>query len=593
MVNKDLNSTEKILVKVDQNNLVYIDPNSVISNGFIEPRNIEQEKLVMYVNLEADLVPRSYLLSDTDQTRYVSIVNKTFNLLTPQTGTDLNTDWTESFNPKAREGVAKDHLLFFKKSDFSDSSGQSFGVESINILIKGANFVPQININFIDVRGKTLFEQPTNSPYNAFFHLPWPIFYLTIKGYYGKAIRYRLHLIKFSSKYNENNGNFEIATSFVGSTYAYLNDIPFEGIINAPYIYANATDKTKTFNEEKGTYTQEVKRSSKGYLMLKSVYSEMAQKGIIPKDFPIVTLREIEYLAMSMDKILEKTIFNEVIDSKVLGKIEEYNKSILTYDGQIKGWLSENISLNYDTYDNVRYFFFKELKNATYDIKLSGINESGSLNYIINNNNKDINYIAKIINELIINNNNDKKKIKPNFIIKILSTDEGVYYTKKPNTKRGGQIENCVKVESLMSDLNEIKKIFYEESARIMKELEKEINVIVRVKKLGLGFDPTIKNVFAIIMANAEVYIRMLKDVHVRAFDAGNERKKFLEPYDKETKGSSIYPWPEVKKEIPGSRTQIIAYPGDIELRKKIQSDNKLLWPEVDFIFFLSSMSPG
>ena len=583
MVNKDLNETQKILVKVDQNNLVFIDPNSVISNGLVEPRNIDQEKLVMYVNLEADLVPRSYLLSDTDQTRFVSIINKTFNLLTPQTGTDLNTDWTESYTPEPRENSNKDQVMYFDKADFSDSSGQAFGIDSINITIKGANFIPQININFIDVRGKTLFEQPTNSPYNTFFHLPWPIFYLTIKGYYGKAIRYRLHLVKFSSKYNESNGNFEIATSFVGSTYAYLNDIPLAGIINAPYIYANAVEDTKQFNEEKGTYRQEVKRSSKGYMMLKSVYSEMIQKGIIPKDFPIVTLREVEYLAMGLDKYLEKTIFDEVLDPKALAKIEEYNKAVALYAGQIKGWVSENLALYYDTYDDVRYFFFNQTKFATTDIKLTGASTSGTLEYIIRTNNDIISKIAKDINGLVINNDNTNKKIKPKFIIKTLQ-DVSNYFDKKPNTDRGGQLQFGVKVDVLFADMGDVQNLFYEESSRIMKELEKQINVIVRDRKKGLGFDPTIKNIFAIIMANAEVYIRMMKDVHIRAFDAGNIRKDLLQPFDKESKGGSIYPWPEVKKEIPGSRTQIIAYPGDFELRKRLKSTNKLIWPEVDFV---------
>lgn len=583
MVNKDLNESQKILVKVDQNNLVFIDPNSVISDGLVEPRNIDQEKLVMYINLEADLVPRSYLLSDTDQTRFVSIVNKTFNLLTPQTGTDLNTDWTESYTPEPKENSNKDQVLYFDKSDFSDSSGQAFGIDSINITIKGANFIPQININFIDVRGKTLFEQPTNSPYNTFFHLPWPIFYLTIKGYYGKAMRYRLHLVKFSSKYNESNGNFEIATSFVGSTYAYLNDIPLSGIINAPYLYANATEESKQFNEEKGTFRQEVKRSSKGYMMLKSVYSEMIQKGIIPKDFPVVTLREIEYLAMGLDKYLEKTIFDQVLDPKALAKIEEYNKAINIYVGQIKGWITENLSLYYDTYDDVRYFFFNQLKNATSDIKLKGATTNGTLEYIIKTNNEIITKIAKDINGLVINNDNTNKKIKPKFIIKTLQ-DVSVYFAEKPNNDRGGQLQFGVKVDLLYADMGDIQNLFYEESSRILKELEKQINVIVRDKKKGLGFDPTIKNLFAIIMANAEVYIRMMKDIHIRAFDAANTRSKLLQPFDKESKGGSIYPWPEVKKEIPGSRTQIIAYPGDFELRKRLKSTDKLIWPEVDFI---------
>ena len=74
MGNNDLSNSEKILVKVDQNNLMYIDPNSVVVNGEIEPRGIKQENLVMFVNLEADIVPRSTLVSNDDKNTLKSIV---------------------------------------------------------------------------------------------------------------------------------------------------------------------------------------------------------------------------------------------------------------------------------------------------------------------------------------------------------------------------------------------------------------------------------------------------------------------------------------------------------------------------------------
>lgn len=586
MVNKDLNSTEKILVKVDQNNLVYVDPNSVLRDGIVEPRSIDQEKLVMYINLEADLVPRSYLLSDTDSTRYTSIVNQTFSLLSQQNGNDLNTDWTESYNPDFARATASNKTLNFQKKDFNDASGQSFGVESISIMIKGGNFIPRIDINFIDVRGKTLFEQPNDSPYNTFFHLPWPIFYLTIKGYYGKAIRYRLHLVKFSSKYNESNGNFEISTSFIGSTFAYLNDIPLNGIINAPYLYSNATERTKTWNPEKAVYTQEVKRSSKGYLMLSSVYAEMKRKNIIPKDFPVITLRELEIMAMSLDKILEKTIFDQVIDPKILAKIEEYNKAIIDFIQTIQAWVDQYINMNgFGVYLEENYFFFKLVSDANSTVKLVGKDKTGTLENILLNKGDELKKIAREINQAEIAQKDGKYKIKTNFSIKQLESPEN-YYGKTLNTGNN-QYQWGVKVDKLIGDLYNIQNLFFEESSKIMKELEKNINTIVKDKnKGGLGFDPTIRNVFAILMANAEVYVRMTKDVHARAFNVGNDRKGLLTPFDKETKGvaGSVFPWPEVRKEIPGTRAQVIAYPGDLQLRKKLKSDNKNLWPEVEFI---------
>ena len=59
--------------------------------------------------------------------------------------------------------------------------------------------MPTIVIKLVDVKGRALFEGADNSPYAAFFNLPYPIFYLTIKGYYGKAVRLTLMLQNFTS----------------------------------------------------------------------------------------------------------------------------------------------------------------------------------------------------------------------------------------------------------------------------------------------------------------------------------------------------------------------------------------------------------
>ena len=40
MGNNNLTSTNNILVKVDQNNLIYIDSNSVLSNGVVQPISV-------------------------------------------------------------------------------------------------------------------------------------------------------------------------------------------------------------------------------------------------------------------------------------------------------------------------------------------------------------------------------------------------------------------------------------------------------------------------------------------------------------------------------------------------------------------------
>jgi hypothetical protein len=152
MGNNDLSNSEKILVKVDQNNLMYIDPNSVVVNGEIEPRGIKQENLVMFVNLEADLVPRSTLVSNDEKNTLKTIAKGTLNFLSSATGDrDFTSEWTDSYfesKPKKTTNGA-DGKLVDQQFYQSDETGQSFGIDNISILVKGANFIPQININFI------------------------------------------------------------------------------------------------------------------------------------------------------------------------------------------------------------------------------------------------------------------------------------------------------------------------------------------------------------------------------------------------------------------------------------------------------------
>ena len=95
MVKNNISNTEDIHVKVDQNNLIYIDPNSTVdADGNVTPRNIQAEKLIMYVNLEADIVPRSILVSDNETNTLTSIASGTLNFLKNGDGQDYDTKWT-------------------------------------------------------------------------------------------------------------------------------------------------------------------------------------------------------------------------------------------------------------------------------------------------------------------------------------------------------------------------------------------------------------------------------------------------------------------------------------------------------------------
>lgn len=579
MANNDLSNTENILIKTDENNLIYVDPNSVLVNNQVQPRSVSQEKMVMYVNLEADIIPRTTLAADgisDSNSSLRSIARGTLNFLSNNNGKDYDSTWTDSYVPTDSNTLQANK----KTQNFADETGQSFGIDSISVQIKGANFIPQVIINFIDVRGKTLFESSNNSPYKAFFHIPWPIFYLTIKGYYGKAIKYRLHLVSFSSKFNSSSGNFEITTRFVGSTYAFMNDIPLKAMLNAPYMFIKTVEGSKTFNEQTGLFQKSALKSSKGYQILKSVYSEMKQKKLIPQDFPVKTLREICALASTLDKKLEQQIFDQVIDPEVLDGLRSYREEIKKFELRLNGWKNKNLDLT---------IFSNQFTNSTrgYALKSS---DKLDLKLVTGST------VSDSLESILVNFSNQLKKYQKTFNDKIKTGEKSVginttllsnsmpsidnYYTKLDNDPS----KYYILFDKLISDLEDIKKVFFEQNIKIEKEIEKRMNTIIKDPEKGFGFEPTVRNLFAILLANAEVYVRLMKGVHSDAFNVANERKSLISKFSDESIGDAIYPWPEIKKVTSSEKQREIAYPGDPYLQDKLQSNNGLLWPEVSFV---------
>lgn len=134
---------------------------------------------------------------------------------------------------------------------------ESIGIESINIKYNSWYF-PEVNIKFIDIRGNSIFNsmemandkkpKPTNedsfteprakgSFLKAFFTFPYPMFQLTVKGYFGQPVTYRLTVKDVpKATFNSSTGNFEMSVNFIGHMYYYLTDIPMSLIMAAPYI---------------------------------------------------------------------------------------------------------------------------------------------------------------------------------------------------------------------------------------------------------------------------------------------------------------------------------------------------------------------
>lgn len=121
---------------------------------------------------------------------------------------------------------------------------EGLGVESVQIDMQHW-YTPTITINFVDVRGVALWGQEeairddngtisVENVFGSFFTLPYPVFHLVVKGFFGRPVTYQLSLSSFKGEY-DNDGSFKVSATFIGYQYSLLTDIPMRYLVAAPY----------------------------------------------------------------------------------------------------------------------------------------------------------------------------------------------------------------------------------------------------------------------------------------------------------------------------------------------------------------------
>jgi hypothetical protein len=325
--NRPGDNSGNILVDFDYNNIIVVDPNKTIDAfGNIAERLVDHENLVMYANLEAEVVPRTKLSvggSPEDRIRTISVAK--MNFLRPTEGTYLSTGYYDeltgknSINQKGVNQLKEETIIgpnnqAYKKMSPAEEGktvdSGLLGITSIEVTTN-TSFIPSVTILLEDIQGKALFQLGNSSPYAAFFNLPYCPFYLTLKGYYGQAIRYQLNLRTFNASYNSFSGNYQVRLEFVGYKFNILNEISIGNLLAAPHMYSTRYDvsrPTETLelgknssalgvrvseptNNQDNVVTQIV--SERGYEKIVEVYSEYKAKKLIPEDFPELTVAQL------------------------------------------------------------------------------------------------------------------------------------------------------------------------------------------------------------------------------------------------------------------------------------------------------------
>jgi hypothetical protein len=394
-----------ILVEFDYNNIIVVDPNKTIDAfGNIRERLVDHEKMVMFANLEAEVVPRTKLSvggSPEDKIRTISVAK--MNFLRPTEDTFLTSGYYDELTGKnAKNGLGQNQMRseLINQPDGStpyvkntvNSPGEKatdnglLGITSINVTTN-TSFVPTVTILLEDIQGRALFQLGNNSPYSAFFNLPYCPFYLTLKGYYGQAIRYQLNLKTFHASFNGNSGNYQIRLEFIGYKFNILNEVSVADLLATPHMYGtkyeisksptspegsnksigSSDSKTNAISKESTISTDNISTqivSERGYQKIVEVYSEYKAKGLISPDFPELTFAQLMNALLNFEKNIIGSYTK--VDVEPLTNIRNYLEILKNYYDTIRGgndsWFNTFLDPNPIILQgtNEQVFFFKE-----------------------------------------------------------------------------------------------------------------------------------------------------------------------------------------------------------------------------------------
>ena len=670
-----------ILVEFDYNNIIVVDPNKTIDAfGNIKERLVDHENMVMFANLEAELIPRTKLAlgvtPSNDNIRTISVAN--MNFLRPTEGTSLTTGYYDELTGKnAKNMLGQNQMkneLIEPKGDtpyqktYIASPGEKatdnglLGMKSIQVRTT-TSFTPSVSIVLEDVQGRALFQLGDNSPYAAFFNLPYPPFYLTLKGYYGQAIRYQLNLKTFNASFNSYSGNYIVKLEFVGFKFNILNEISVGSLLAAPHMYSNRFNITQSpvspepANKNissSASQTNAISREStispdnvvtelvteKGYQKIVEIYSEYKAKGLLPENFPELTLAQlINKLEMFEQNILNS--YNKV-NVESLTNIRTYKEVLNAYFTQVRDtWFNlylnpkpivttkgENIYTFKDSYADVTSQtaaiaqlkkYILEFNNLLSSNKTLGARGTTPIKNPITYDMFVTPFVATNIDWT--KTTIERSGIKNPTLLDVLAQTASLEKTQKPYADNI-QTTNIDIVyppvfifEGKNRFNNTINQMNTEASQKLSAQetkLSAELAKKIEDKATGIGFKPSVRNMCAVIMANAEGFIRLLDDVHTTAWNVKYDpvRKAAIlnnlssapgtdteGKVDITTKTSNenqglntgqipVYPWPQFFVESPDDKKgrfqlKYIGDPSVVNLTKGYLYDK---WPEVQFV---------
>ena len=236
------------------------------------------------------------------------------------------------------------------------NNDSGFGITEINVKVP-ASLTPTVDITFVDVRGAALMRDNKNSPYNFIYDFPPPIYKLKMKGAYGKAVEFYLHMINKSVSLDTNTGNYIIKMNLISAQFAPLTDILLAYVL---FIGADVNPNTNT--SEVTSYYDFITKAKRMYTDINATLNNAPEKNSINK------------LETKVSNL--KQVYNSLLDLDESGKrnTEDTLKTKFgDYVESFKGKPTGSASYSDDVYNlsYLDYVFKPDYVNNTYTIAIN------------------------------------------------------------------------------------------------------------------------------------------------------------------------------------------------------------------------------
>lgn len=390
---------------------------------------------------------------------------------------------------------------------------ESLGINHIHVTYNSYHY-PEVTINFTDIRGMGLM-MPHEESYRqeilekngieldgdtkrveklfaALFTFPYPEFKLRIKGFYGKKVEYSLVVSDFKSRFNNQTGNFEATVQFIGKMYGVYTDIPMTYLIAAPYCKYHSNDD-KTIWEVK-------KPQLDGEPML--TFLQIKEK--IAKSNDVITDVVPQSIHERLNQLYAKRLIIENIDAAFsnlcLHLKNNHYSDIETINGK----------------DHVFLFKDKDIKNKLYPSENCTLTIlSQKLYDLINEANSDyklgLPFVYPLNSRIKHIGEEDKYDIvfendKWSFTHSEEDMPKSITEADLPKTNHGVKYY-LVDGGALINKLINVKADI---DSKIQLELPVFNEIMSKKYQEILSFNPTIKNIFTILMTHLEMFIDLM-----------------------------------------------------------------------------------